>query len=58
MEDSSEIVFVKLMSLITWQRLGEPGPEVVHTGVSENEFAKTDDGWKTTSLSDADFFRL
>jgi hypothetical protein len=46
MEDSSEIVFVKLMSLITWQRLGEPGPEVVHTGVSEYEFAKTDDGWK------------
>ena len=47
-EDSSEVVHVELMSLITWQRLGEAGPEVVHTGISEYEFIKTENEWKVS----------
>ncbi len=34
------------MILVTWQRAGEPEPKVMHTGVYEEEFRKTGEGWK------------
>lgn len=36
----------RTMILVTWQHAGEPEPKVMHTGVYEEEFRKTGEGWK------------
>ncbi len=36
----------RTMLLVTWQRSGEPEPKVVHTGIYDDEFRKTADGWR------------
>ena len=45
-EISEDLVIGTAMTMTTWQREGEKRPELVHTGVFDYEFVKTNVGWK------------
>jgi hypothetical protein len=34
------------MILITWQYATDTAPKTIHSGIYEDEFVKTRDGWK------------
>ncbi len=36
----------RTMLLVTWQRAGESAPMVAHTGIYDDEFRKTAEGWR------------